>query len=189
VRAGDTVVLFGKDGPVAGGTGYAVTAANGVVLTHYLTDMAPGATYTLTGANQATATASPQGVLTFTTTGSKTITIGLAGDLNLDGIVDTTDFTTLMRSLNHLIGAGVGDIDGDGVATFNDFQILELNFGKGVKTDLGQSLSAELEAPASITIEPDTTLSSKSTQKAVAKSIFSTTRVARPKTAKATKRH
>jgi len=78
VRAGDTVVLFGKDGPVAGGTGYAVTAANGVVLTHYLTDMAPGATYALAGADQATATASPQGVLTFTTTGTggtQTVTI------------------------------------------------------------------------------------------------------------------
>jgi len=78
VQVGNDVVMFGRNGPVAGGTSYAVTAASGVVLTHYLTDMTPGATYTLTGANQATATASPQGVLTFTTTGTgagQTVTV------------------------------------------------------------------------------------------------------------------
>lgn len=75
------VVLFGKSGTVSGGTSYQVTADSGQTLTHYLSDMTPGATYTLTGVTQATAVADAQGVLTFTTTGTgapQTITLAPA---------------------------------------------------------------------------------------------------------------
>ncbi|MDB5357479.1 MAG: hypothetical protein JWN24_3932 [Phycisphaerales bacterium] len=70
VQIGAYVVLFGKNGAVSGGTSYSVTAAAGQTMTHYLSDMTPGATYTMTGANQGSATADGQGVLTFTTTGT-----------------------------------------------------------------------------------------------------------------------
>jgi hypothetical protein len=70
VQIGSYVVLFGKNGAVSGGTSYQVTAGSGQALTHYLSDMTPGATYSLTGANQGTATADAQGVVTFTTTGT-----------------------------------------------------------------------------------------------------------------------
>lgn len=66
------IVLFGKNGQVNGGTSYQFTAASGQTTTNYLSDMTPGATYTLTGANQGSATADSQGVLTFTTTGTGT---------------------------------------------------------------------------------------------------------------------
>ena len=69
-QIGSYVVLFGKNGSVSGGTSYQVTAGAGQSLTHYLTDMTPGATYTLTGANQGSVTADAQGVLSFTTTGT-----------------------------------------------------------------------------------------------------------------------
>lgn len=72
------VVLFGKKGAVSGGISYQVTVAPGQTLTHYLTDVAPGTMYTLTGANQGSATADAQGVVTFTTTGTGSAqTVGL----------------------------------------------------------------------------------------------------------------
>ena len=44
---------------------YQFTAASGQTTTNYLSDMTPGATYTLTGANQSTAVADSQGVLIY----------------------------------------------------------------------------------------------------------------------------
>jgi hypothetical protein len=70
VQIGAYAVLFGTHGAVAGGTSYPVTAAAGQTLTHYVSDLVPGATYTLTGANQASATANAQGVLTFDSSGT-----------------------------------------------------------------------------------------------------------------------
>jgi hypothetical protein len=70
VQMGAFAVLFGRDGAVSGGTSYQVTAAAGQTVTHYLSDMTPGATYTLAGAVQTTATANVQGVLTFTSSGT-----------------------------------------------------------------------------------------------------------------------
>jgi hypothetical protein len=71
VRVGSHVVLFGRDGAVAGATAYTLTAAAaGQVLTHHVTDLAPGQAYALTGADRPSAVASPQGVLTFTAVGA-----------------------------------------------------------------------------------------------------------------------
>jgi hypothetical protein len=61
-------------------TSYDVTAGAGQTVTHYVSDLTPGATYTLAGANQASAIASAEGVLTFTSTGTgsaQTITLTL----------------------------------------------------------------------------------------------------------------
>jgi hypothetical protein len=67
---GTQVVLFGREGAVTGSTSYSVTAAVGSIVTHHVTDLVPSATYQLEGANQTSATASAQGVLTFTTSGT-----------------------------------------------------------------------------------------------------------------------
>jgi fibronectin type 3 domain-containing protein len=70
VQIGSYVVLFGRNGAVSGGSSYSITAGAGQTITHDLTDMTPGHTYTLSGANQGTVTANAQGVVTFTTTGT-----------------------------------------------------------------------------------------------------------------------
>jgi len=76
VQIGSYVVLFGRNGAVAGGVGnYSVNAPSGQTLTHYLSDLAPGVTYTLAGADQSTATANPQGVLSFTSAGTGAVRI------------------------------------------------------------------------------------------------------------------
>jgi hypothetical protein len=85
VQIGNYVIMFGRNGLVSGGTSYSVTSANGKVVTHYISDLSPNATFALTGANQATATVSAQGVLTFTTTGTgsaQTITISAGNQAN-----------------------------------------------------------------------------------------------------------
>jgi hypothetical protein len=70
VQMGDFIVLFGKHGPVTGEISYSFTAAADAIVTHYVTDLIPGHTYALTGANQASAATSTNGVLTFTTNGT-----------------------------------------------------------------------------------------------------------------------
>jgi hypothetical protein len=70
VQIGAYVVLFGRNGSVSGGTSYAYSAATGAITTHYISDLSPGTTYALTGADEASATASAQGVLSFTSTGT-----------------------------------------------------------------------------------------------------------------------
>ena len=72
VLMGQYAVLFGTHGAFSGGTSYQLTAAAGQTITHYVSDLAPGTTYTLTGASQATATANAQGVLQFSATGTGT---------------------------------------------------------------------------------------------------------------------
>jgi PKD repeat protein len=69
-KIGNDIVMFGTYGALSGSTSYSFTATNGVTITHYITDLTASHTYTLTGAVQGTATASSQGVLTFTTTGT-----------------------------------------------------------------------------------------------------------------------
>jgi hypothetical protein len=70
VQMGNYIVLFGKHGAVTGGISYSFTAAPSATMAHYVTDLIPGATYTLSGARQASAVASANCVLTFTTTGT-----------------------------------------------------------------------------------------------------------------------
>jgi hypothetical protein len=69
-EVGNDVVMFAVDGSVSDGTSYTVTASAGTTLTHYVVGLTPGATYTLVGANQTSAVASTNGVLTFSTTGT-----------------------------------------------------------------------------------------------------------------------
>ncbi len=64
-----------------------------------------------------------------TTAGSITITVGLAGDLNGDGVVDLTDLSTLLSNFGGPGGAADGDINGDGVVDLTDLSALLGNFG------------------------------------------------------------
>jgi hypothetical protein len=59
-----------------------------------------------------------------------TTRIPVAGDVNYDGAVDTSDFKTLMGHYGHAGVRGDGDFNGDGVVNFIDFQMLEQNFGR-----------------------------------------------------------
>jgi hypothetical protein len=69
-RIGTAIVLFGKDGAIAGGFTYtAGTAA--AALHHVIVDLVPGASYSIavsSGSGNQTLSASAEGVLTFTTT-------------------------------------------------------------------------------------------------------------------------
>jgi hypothetical protein len=70
---GNTVVLFGQTaGPVStsGGKSYSYTGTNGQTITHYITDLNPSQSYTLSGVASGTVSASTAGVITFTTTGN-----------------------------------------------------------------------------------------------------------------------
>lgn len=78
VKVGDVVAMFGRSGSHSGDT-YSVTETNGVTDTHYVADLSPSTNYSLTGADQASATSDSAGVLTFTTTGTgsaQSVTIG-----------------------------------------------------------------------------------------------------------------
>lgn len=58
------------------------------------------------------------------------VVAAIAGDANLDGHVDLSDFGTLKQ---HLGGQGrveQGDFDGDGAVTLSDFGALKSNFGR-----------------------------------------------------------
>jgi hypothetical protein len=78
---GTLVVLFGETaGPVstAGGKSYDYTGTNAATITHYVADLTPSQSYTLSGAASGSAVATSGGVITFTTTGtgaSQTVTI------------------------------------------------------------------------------------------------------------------
>jgi hypothetical protein len=89
-RLGNYAILFGRHGAVSGGTSYAVTAGAGQAVTHYVSDLAPGVTYVLTGADQASAAANAQGVLTFTSTGTgtaQTVTLTPPGGVGAGAVV------------------------------------------------------------------------------------------------------
>ena len=80
------------------------------------------------------------------------------GDANLDGIVDTKDFNTLMANLNHPGTFADGDFNGDGFVDFADFQLLESNLGK-TSPGLNPTPAANaiyLSDPASTVPEPTT---------------------------------
>jgi hypothetical protein len=72
------VVLFAKAGKASGAITYVIPTTSGKLYMHYVTDLTPDATYTLTGATTTTSKADAQGVATFASmaTGSSQ-TIGL----------------------------------------------------------------------------------------------------------------
>jgi hypothetical protein len=53
-----------------------------------------------------------------------------AGDANLDGVVNSGDFSALATSFNSTSGIwGIGDFNYDGVVNALDFNLLAVNYG------------------------------------------------------------
>jgi hypothetical protein len=59
-----------------------------------------------------------------------TTRVPVAGDTNYDGTVDATDVATFLAHYGLAGTRAEGDFNSDGVVGFNDFQMLELNFGR-----------------------------------------------------------
>lgn len=100
VQMGSYVVMFGRNGTISGGDSYNITAPNGATITHYITDL-PSGSYSLTGANQASAVTTSEGVLTFTTTGTgsaQTVTVGTVATDNTAPTVPTGLSATVISS-------------------------------------------------------------------------------------------
>jgi hypothetical protein len=51
------------------------------------------------------------------------------GDANLVGVVDSKDFAVLMSHMDKPGDFAAGDFNGDGLVNFEDYQLLEGNFG------------------------------------------------------------
>jgi hypothetical protein len=82
VQMGNYVVLFGQHRTETGRISYSFATSPDTTVSHYVTDLIPGNTYTLDGAIQPSAVASANGVLTFTTKGagfSQTVSLIPAG--------------------------------------------------------------------------------------------------------------
>jgi MYXO-CTERM domain-containing protein len=58
-----------------------------------------------------------------------TIFSTVAGDANLDGVVDSVDAAMLARGFGGATGWAGGDFDGDGVATLSDLAVLQARLG------------------------------------------------------------
>jgi hypothetical protein len=102
VKIGNSVAMFGRSGIVSGGSiSYSVTAGGSDVVTHYVTDLQPSTTYELTNADQTTASSSDKGILTFTTTGSQTVSLAeetgetVDGDAVVSGVATVSATTTI----------------------------------------------------------------------------------------------
>ena len=74
----------------------------------------------------------------------------LAGDFNLDGIVNTVDFDTLADNFNqHGKDAAHGDSNYDGIVNATDFDAIAINYGQTVSTALAIAVPADDVAPSS----------------------------------------
>ena len=64
----------------------------------------------------------------------ETVVVPLAGDVNLDGRVNATDFLVLSRNFNRDtdVSREEGDLDDDGKVTVRDFLILSKDFGRSL---------------------------------------------------------
>jgi autotransporter-associated beta strand protein len=80
----------------------------------------------------------------------------LAGDSNLDGTVDLTDFTYLASNFNRLSGAGWvdGDYNYDGKVDLTDFTYLAGNFNSTLPADVTNGLGANVPEPAMLVLLP-----------------------------------
>ena len=67
----------------------------------------------------------------------ETVVVPLAGDVNLDGRVNATDFLVLSRNFNRDtdVSREEGDLDHDGTVTVRDFLILSKNFGRSLPAE------------------------------------------------------
>ncbi|MHC4983494.1 MAG: dockerin type I domain-containing protein [Planctomycetota bacterium] len=71
----------------------------------------------------------------------------LAGDANLDGIVDTQDFTILKANLGLPGGWGAGDFNFDNIVDTQDFTILKAHLG-----ETGTAAGSALPEPATLSL-------------------------------------
>ncbi len=101
VQIGNFAVLFGRNGAVTDGISYTVSAAAGAGMTHYISDLTLGATYIITGADQYSAVASPEGVLTFTTRGT-----GAVQAITVTPGVPEPDHPPVLRPITEYLGQG-----------------------------------------------------------------------------------
>src|SRR6185436_133379 len=70
--------------------------------------------------------------VTYTPT-SAVVTAAIPGDVNLNGTVDTADFTLLASHFNQTdVGWSEGEFSGNNKVNAVDFNILATNFGKSV---------------------------------------------------------
>ena len=88
-------------------------------------------------------------IKTYTATSLTVSASGLAGDANLDGIVNSLDFTVLAA---HFSGSGqnwlAGDFNGDGVVNALDFNAIATNYGK--LTPPAPSLESPVPEPGAL---------------------------------------
>ena len=64
-----------------------------------------------------------------TGTSLRIVGAGTAGDANLDGVVNISDFASLAAHFNSVAIWTSGDFTGDGVTNISDFALLAANFG------------------------------------------------------------
>jgi hypothetical protein len=137
-----------------------ITPAKQASIMAYLASGYNGGTWNGTGIISSTAAASSgyygvgmagAGVVHGLTSGQLEIAYALYGDTNLDGVVDGSDFTTLVTNLGKSVSGGWqdGDFTYDGIVTGTDFSLLASNFGKtanGTSVVLPSSDWAALDA-------------------------------------------
>ncbi len=58
------------------------------------------------------------------------------GDINEDGVTNSADFRILFQHMNSAGGWAQGDLDGNGIVDFTDYQIMERNLGRVGQTTL-----------------------------------------------------
>jgi hypothetical protein len=77
----------------------------------------------------------------------------LDGDTNLDGVVDSNDFSTLAANYGSVVTAGwdLGDFNNDGTVNALDFNYLATNFGAPLDPPLGAvAMGAQVPEPTTI---------------------------------------
>ena len=103
----------------------------------------------------------------------------IAGDANLDGVVDTSDFTALAANfLKTAMNWMGGDFTGDGKVNALDFNVLATNFGQSAPA--GASALEQTTAPARTSLAPSLFDAASSTPDQLAAQLFSSASVRDP---------
>jgi hypothetical protein len=107
------------------------------------------ATYTLNLSDQNIPGAQPTAPLTLTITGR----IAMAGDANIDGVVNALDFNALATHFGQSSQTWSGaDFNADGVVNTIDFNALASNFGSSYNPNPAGSLGALIPEPAGFAV-------------------------------------